>query len=365
MLAFQRLARPATGISLRLMQQMYCAMALPKMTYVVDVWYTPTHRKEGAKKMSGSVGITRKLTSVQCMASLAIMGALHSTPTNLLDLHAGLWPVHILLQWVCHWAAMRIASLLDAHPLHNIYQTRARRYIEVHRAPLHELAAMYGIVPGRVEVLDPVCTLPPQEIKATITLAGSNDEHDEEAVVEDGEVQLFSDGSGLDGSIGAVAVMYNDGREVKVLRYCLGTLTDHTVFEAEATGVLLALHMLWTERNVKKATIWLDNQAVLGALTTRKPKPGQNIIDEVISQVEYVWQRATNPAFRLEIGWVKGHSGVEGNERVDMEAKEASRGRTSRAQHLPAFLINGALLRSLTAQRQAFNTSLQDRWRGE
>ena len=103
----------------------------------------------------------------------------------------------------------------------------------------------------------------------------------------------------------------------------------------------------------------------MGTLTTRKPKPGQHIIDEVISQVECVWWRATNPAFRLEIGWVKGHSGVEGNERVDMEAKEASRGSTSRTRRLPAFLMDGALLRSLTAQFQAFDASLQDRWRGE
>ena len=255
MLAFRRLARPATGISLWLMRQMYCAMALPKMTYAVDVWYTPMRRKEGAKKTSGSVGITRKLTSVQHMASLAITGALRSTPTDLLDLHAGLWPVHILLQQVCHQAAMRIAALPGTHPLYNIYRTRARRYIKAHRAPLHELAAMYGITPGSVEVLDPVHTPPLQEIKATIILAGLNDEHDEEVVVEDGEVQLFSDGSGLDGSVGVAAVMYKDGREVKVLRYCLGMLTDHTVFEAEATGVFLALHILRMEWNIKKATI--------------------------------------------------------------------------------------------------------------
>ena len=40
-LAFWRLARPAMGISLQLMRQMYCAMVLPKMTYAADVWYTP------------------------------------------------------------------------------------------------------------------------------------------------------------------------------------------------------------------------------------------------------------------------------------------------------------------------------------
>ena len=242
----------------------------------------------------------------------------------------GLWPVHILLQRVCHQAAICITSLPDAHPLHDIYRTRAKTYIKAYWALLQELAALYGIMPGSMEVLDPVHTPSLQELKAVITLAGSNDEHDKEAAVEDGEVQLFSDRSGLDGSAGVAVVMYKDGREVKMLWYCLGMLTEHTVFEVEAMGVLLALHMLQTEQHVKKVTIWLDNWAVLGTLMTCKPKPGQNIIYEVISQVEYIWWRATNPAFRLEIGWVKGHSGVKGNKRVDMEAKEASWGRTSR-----------------------------------
>ena len=38
------------------------------------------------------------------------------------------------------------------------------------------------------------------------------------------------------------------------------------MFEAEAIGVVLMLHMLKYKWGVKRATVWLDNQAVLGAL---------------------------------------------------------------------------------------------------
>ena len=102
------------------------------MTYAVDVWYTPPCRKEGAKKDSGSVGITNKLVSLQRMAALAITGALRSTATDALDLHAGTQPVRLLLRRLCHRAALWIASLLDTHPLHAVYRTRARWYIKTH-----------------------------------------------------------------------------------------------------------------------------------------------------------------------------------------------------------------------------------------
>ena len=145
MLAFNRLARTASKV--RLMQQLYYAVAIPKMTYAVDIWYTPPHRKEGTKKDSGSVGITNKLVSLQWMAALAITGALHSTATDVLDLHAGTWPVRLLFHRLCHRATLRLAALPDTHPLHTIYRMHARRYIKTHWLTLHELPSIFGSSP--------------------------------------------------------------------------------------------------------------------------------------------------------------------------------------------------------------------------
>ena len=92
-------------------------------------------------------------------------------------------------------------------------------------------------------------------------------------------IQLYVDGSGLEGNVGAAAAMYKDRREVKVLRFHLGVLTDHTVFEVEVVSILLALHLLRLEWDVTKAIIQIDNQAILGTLVICKVKPGQNIID--------------------------------------------------------------------------------------
>src|ERR1700678_2659262 len=40
-LQFRRLTRPSTGVRSRLMRQLYLAVALPKITYGLDIWYTP------------------------------------------------------------------------------------------------------------------------------------------------------------------------------------------------------------------------------------------------------------------------------------------------------------------------------------
>ena len=278
-LAFIRLARPGSGIRMKLMRQMFCAVVLPKMMYAADVWYTPTCRRVGAKKTSGSVGITKRLTSVQRIASTAITSALCTAPTDLLDLHAGIWPVHLLLHRVCHRATMRIASLPSSHPLHSLYRKRAKQYIKTHRAPMHKLAALYDIVPDSLEAIIPVRHPPAYEIKATVRVAGAEDGQGRgEPVWEEGVIWLYSDGSGLEGEVGAVAVMYKEGQEAKVLHYHLGKLTDHTVFEAEAVGVLLALHLLRNKWDMRKASIQINNQAVLGMLSMRKANPGRILL---------------------------------------------------------------------------------------
>src|SRR6266481_8815110 len=341
---------------------MYNAVAVPKITYAADMWYTPKHKKVGARKNSGLVGITNRLASVQRMATLAITGAMHTTATDMLDLHAGIWPMDLMLHRVCHWAALRVASLPRSHPLHKTFKVRAREYIKTHRSLMHELVAILGIMPSIVETISPVWSAPAYEIKVRVMMSELVGDRGIAEIAED-EVQIFSDGSGQEGKVGAAVVMYKWGQRDKILRYSLGTLMEHTVFEADAVGVLMALHLLRSERGIQRATIRLDNQAVLGALSIRKPKPAQIIIDEIIVQIEETWQQARHPTFRLEIGWIKGHSRVEGNEKANQEAKKAAGGQASRVRMLPRFLMEEPLSLSTSALRQAFNAGLLSRWR--
>jgi len=192
-------------------------------------------------------------------------------------------------------------------------------------------------------------------------VSGPADGPSEDGSPREDEIQVFSDGSGLGGKVGAATVMYKRGQGPKILQFSMGTLAEHTVFEVEAVGVILVLHMLKSERGVRRAVVQLDNQAVLGVLVIHKPKPAQYLIDEILSQAEELWWCARDLAYGLEIGWVKGHSGVEGNKRVDKEAKEAVKGHSSQPRNLQKILSAGPLPESLSARRQAFDESLMER----
>ena len=109
----------------------------------------------------------------------------------------------------------------------------------------------------------------------------------------------------------------------------------------------------------------LDNQAVLYALKARESGPVQSITDKILTQIVFNKNAVRNEAYRLDIAWVKGHTGNEGNERADKEVKEVAVGHTSGRHALPAFLTEVALPLSIAARRQAFNGELGARWHHE
>src|SRR6202522_1076796 len=78
-LQFRRLTRPSTGVRSKLMRQLYLAVALPKVTYGIDIWYTPPTKSAGQARNSGSAGVLRSLQKVQRIAALAHIPALHCT----------------------------------------------------------------------------------------------------------------------------------------------------------------------------------------------------------------------------------------------------------------------------------------------
>ena len=207
-MAYQWLARAASGINLHLMRQLYTMVAIPKMTYAIDVWLMPPRKWDGAKRYTGSINITNRFATLQRMATLAVTRAMHTTATDVLDLHVGLLPMHLALHRLCHCATLRIAALPDTHPLYDIFRKWARRYIKTHRLPLHELLDTFNIVPGSIEMRQPIRIPLSSTLKANIHVSGLEGEGEEDIVQEDNSIQaelevtrVYSDGSGIDGQV--------------------------------------------------------------------------------------------------------------------------------------------------------------------
>ena len=86
-LQFRRLTKPSTGVKPRLMRQLYLAVALPKITYGVDIWYTPPTKLAGYTRNTGLAGLLQQLQKAQRLATLAITGTLRTSPNDYVDAH--------------------------------------------------------------------------------------------------------------------------------------------------------------------------------------------------------------------------------------------------------------------------------------
>ena len=90
-----------------------------------DVWFTLICRDTGDKKFKGSLGMAHKLSTVQCMATTAVMGALGTSASDVMEAHANLLPIELMINKVCHRATLRLAALLETHPLFKPVQQSA------------------------------------------------------------------------------------------------------------------------------------------------------------------------------------------------------------------------------------------------
>ena len=167
-------------------------------------------------------------------------------------------------------------------------------------------------------------TCPPNEVSVLqLQVVDMREESREEDEGDKADMQVSSDGSGIEGMAGAAAVLFHDSQEIQSLRYQLGPLMHHTTYEAEVVGVLLVAELICKERVVHTATIRLNSQAVVQALGSHSTKPAQSLLNSVHEAChEWLTDRRCHER-QLMIGWVSRHDGVEGNERANNEAKIA------------------------------------------
>jgi ribonuclease HI len=359
LLQYRRLTRPSTGTNARLMRQLYVSVALPKITYGLDVWYTPPNKRAGQTKSAGSAGALRQLQKTQRIASLAIIGALRTTPTDFTDAHAGLLPIELALLKAAHRATIRMLTLPAAHPLHNVIRSISENPPQKHASPIANLLKIFKLQQVKLEAILPAVSLPPQTRKFTITTAKSRKDSIKQEKADTADFKVFSDGSGYNEGIGAAAVIYKKGRftPLKQLKVFLGPPTKHNTYEAEAIGAILATQLISNSpaSTGKKVSLYIDNQSILSSLRSMKATSGQYLI-------RHLTLLANELACKLEIRWISSHSKVKGNEKVDNLAKEAANGLSSARVSLPHILRN-QLPVSASATKQHYQSKLKRRWK--
>ena len=360
-----RLARVSKGISTALMRRLYVSTALPRIMYGGDVFLTPTQHRPGAMLEKNNQAIVRQLASIQRRVAILITSGMASSLADALDVHAHLLPVHLLIDKVLYRAALRFTTLPPAHPLYEAVKNAALQHVKRHPTPLHYLLNNYpGLKPHLVETIAAMRMKPTWTPNLAIRVADTKERAKQEDEVDRARVKVYSDGSGLEGQIGAAVVLYRDGELRAVKRYKLGSEKHHTVYEGEGIGMLLGMELLREERDEVGGMVPLgvDSQAAIVAMSKIKLAPSHYIWDAFHRHLRAA--TTAHPDMDLLLRWTPGHMDIDDNEMADFHAKSAILEGPSGA--LPKFLQR-RLPKSQSALKQARNARLQKaaaaRWR--
>ena len=354
----RRLASVSYGLSPHYARTLYFSVVIPSMLYAADTFLLPIRNILDEKHEHGTVGIINKLQRIQRSMAIFITGGMVSSPTDVLDAHAGLLPFPLLVNKHLHRATTRLAALPSSHPLHPLIQQASKRYVKRHRHPLHELFHRFGIVAQDVEKIASVRYHPQWSSSLPVQIAPSKDEAKAAHRRNKTKVRIYTDGSSHSGGVGASAVLLhgNNPDPKRALRFYLGSPDQHTVFEAELVGLILAIHLLQTENHIRKAIIFVDNQAALRCTELSHSNPGHHLVDLLHKQIKALKRR--KPRLIFSVQWIPGHEEIHGNEVADAHAKKAASGKSSAKSSLPKALHNNLPL-SVSSLRQAYLNKLQ------
>ncbi|GBN29618.1 hypothetical protein AVEN_71903-1 [Araneus ventricosus] len=131
------------------------------------------------------------------------------------------------------------------------------------------------------------------------------------STIENSDFEVYTDGSGIDGNIGASLCIFNNNSCINTFQFKLSSF--NSVFQAELAAINFAAG--WAVDNGTRINIFTDSLSSIEAL--KKSNSKSKYLNEIKSNM-------FNAIGSVGLSWVKAHAGIPGNELADQYAKDAA-----------------------------------------
>lgn len=341
--ALANLSNTQKGLSPAAVRQLYQSCIIPVCDFGAEIWW------RGQKSYSS------KLDTVQNRALKKILGAFNTTPIGALQNEAAIPATSVRLNHLHRKYALRVINMPEPHPIRArcpssyppFYQTEEeeesprftawdddstpQRPYRTHLISILSTLRTWINRTTEVETYSTTAVAPWVETLVSTSIAKLEKKDEADAhnklvakLKQDKQTIIaYTDGSMLDGKVGAGAVIEGEGVTAVKRKWGMGERAE--VYDAELLGIEKAAQItlkMCQASGLENRKIWIftDNQAAVNRVSNLKPAPGQDTAIEVASISKQLQQLGTS----LHIQWVPGHFDVEGNEQADKLAKEGT-----------------------------------------
>lgn len=270
------------GIKPKLMNQLYCTMVRPIVTYAAWIWWPKADQ----------INAATKLNRIQRLACLQITGAMRTAPTSALEAIIGLTPITI------HVKREALASALR----HAILDKTSR--ITGHSRIVKEIPNW-----ERLRYCTDIGTVKLDfEKPFTITILERDEWTMDKLLLEANTQTWYTDGSKMDTGTGSG--IYGPNTRISV---SLGK--SSSIFQAELEAIrMCGQHLLNRKPKGQRFAILSDSQAAIRAI--HRVGSSSRLVQECVATLK---ELSTHN--KVRICWVPGHSEVDGNEVADELAR--------------------------------------------
>ena len=265
----------------------YSAIVRPRITYASLVWWTKTREK----------GAQDKLEKLQWLATLSITGAMRSTPTKALEALLFMLPLHQFIQLEAEKSALRIKRSLKLFEGDLTGHLGILKTIRINPLVINNEDRMekrYNFE-RRFRMFEP---------ERDVWERGGPD-------LRPGSIIFYTDGSKMNNRVGAGVTGPGIDLSVPMGQW-------PTVFQAEVQAILecseICLRRKYRHSNI---CMMSDSQAALKAL--KSATCTSKLVWECVQSLQTLG--CNN---QVDLYWVPGHCGIDGNERADELARLGS-----------------------------------------